>query len=323
MKARVLLTGSSGFIGNSLIDRLDEYDLSLLNRTLKTSVTDEHRVFRKEINSAGDYRSALLGCNYVIHCAARVHVMNGRGADSLEQYRDINTLGTINLARQASASGVKRFIFISSVKVNGESTSNRNPFTESDIRAASDFYGQSKSEAEELLLELAEETGLEIVIIRPTLVYGPGVKANFSALMKVVSKGFPLPFGCINTNLRSLVSVDNLVDLIITCIKHPKASNQVFLVSDDHDVSTLGMVQEMAKALGRKNWQIPVPIWCFKVLGKLLNKESSVDRLVGSLQVDISHTKETLNWYPPQTLSEGFEKTANWFLKSKLQDTKK
>lgn len=236
---------------------------------------------------------------------------------SVNLYREVNTFGTINLAKQAIQAGVKRFIFISSIKANGEITEVDMPFKSDDKRSPKDGYGLSKSEAEEQLLKLAEETGLEVVIIRPTLVYGPGVKANFASLMNLVSKGIPLPFGCITNNKRSLVSVDNLVDLIITCIDHPKAANQVFLVSDDHDVSTSAMVREMAKALGKATWQLPVPIWCYNLTGKLFNKSDVVDRLTGSLQVDITHTKETLGWIPPQSLEEGFKQTADAFLQSK------
>ncbi|GHZ42263.1 glycosyltransferase [Vibrio cholerae] len=228
----------------------------------------------------------------------------------------------LNLAKQAIKKGVKRFIFISSIKVNGESSQLNKPFTSSDLHASQDDYGLSKAEAELQLQEVAKDSGMDVVIIRPTLVYGPGVKANFSSLMNLVSKGIPLPFSCITNNKRSLVSVDNLVDLVITCIDHPKAANQVFLVSDDHDVSTSEMVREMAIALGKPTWQLPVPIWCYKLAGKLFNKSDVVDRLIGSLQVDISHTKETLDWAPPQTLQEGFKKTAEAFLSSKKNSGK-
>lgn len=168
-------------------------------------------------------------------------------------------------------------------------------------------------------MKISQYYGMEIVIIRPPLVYGIGVKANFSSLMNLVSKGVPLPFGCITQNKRSLVSVTNLVDLIITCIDHPEAANQVFLVSDDNDVSTSEMVREMAVALGKPTWQLPIPIWCYKLVAKLFNKSEVVDRLTGSLQVDISHTKETLGWKPAQTLQEGFKQTAQAFLQAKTK----
>jgi nucleoside-diphosphate-sugar epimerase len=312
----IFITGSNGFLGRHLIKRLDGRKLSLLNRGTPIP-SSSHRFSLAEINGSTDFSFGLESCDTVIHCAARVHIMNDESSNPLNDFRTVNTEGTLNLARQAITAGVKRFIFISSIKVNGESTESNVPFKSTDERHPDDFYGQSKSEAEEQLLELAEETGLEVVIIRPTLVYGPGVKANFAALLNVVSKGLPLPFGCITNNKRSLVSVNNLVDLIITCIDHPKAANQVFLVSDDHDVSTSEMVREMAKSLNKSQWQLLIPKWCYRLAGSVFGKQDVVDRLLGSLQVDITHTKETLDWKPPQTLEEGFKETAEAFLLNK------
>lgn len=309
----ILLTGSNGFLGLALRKKIDNNKLLLLSR----NITISEGMYSKDINSKTKYDDVLYNVKCVIHCAARVHIMNDNTSNSLECYREINTEGTLNLARQAVKAGVKRFVFISSIKVNGEATELGYPFKPTDIRSPKDCYGQSKSEAEEQLLQLAEETGLEVVIIRPTLVYGPGVKANFASLMNLVSKGIPLPFGCITNNKRSLVSVNNLVDLIITCIDHPKAANQVFLVSDDHDVSTSEMVREMAKSLNKPQWQLPIPKWCYRLAGNVFGKKDVVDRLLGSLQVDITHTKETLDWKPPQTLQEGFKETAEAFLLNK------
>ncbi|EGR4262117.1 UDP-glucose 4-epimerase [Vibrio cholerae] len=311
----ILITGSNGFLGTHLVERLEGKSLSLVERE-SFCANSLNRYTQAEIGRSTDYTDALLDCKVVIHCAARVHIMDDLSIDSLGAYREVNTAGTINLARQAVKAGVKRFIFISSIKVNGEHSNQNRPFCSNDPHSFEDFYGQSKSEAELELQRLSIETGLEVVIIRPTLVYGPGVKANFASLMNLVSKGIPLPFGCITKNKRSLVSVDNLVDLIITCIDHPKAANQVFLVSDDHDVSTAEMVRELAIALDKPTWQLPVPIWCYKLFGKLFGKSDIVDRLTGSLQVDISHTKETLGWKPPQTLQEGFKQTAQAFLQA-------
>ncbi|ENM3943635.1 SDR family oxidoreductase [Vibrio cholerae] len=309
---KILLTGATGFVGQQILRQLPP-QARVFGRT--KPARDCH-FFAGELSANTDYRAALSGVDVVIHCAARAHVMSETATNAAELYQDINTHATLALAEQAAASSVKRFIFISSIKVNGESTSGRMPFTSSDQPCTSDHYGQSKLEAENRLKDLAAKTGLEVVIIRPTLVYGLGVKANFASLMKLISKGMPLPFGCITKNKRSLVSVDNLVDLIITCIDHPKAANQVFLVSDDHDVSTSEMVRELAIALGKPTWQLPVPIWCYKLFGKLFGKSDIVDRLTGSLQVDISHTKETLGWKPPQTLQEGFKQTAQAFLQA-------
>ncbi|MEZ8195291.1 UDP-glucose 4-epimerase family protein [Vibrio cortegadensis] len=309
----ILVTGTSGFVGTKFLDCFSCDEIVGLGRK-KPFNLESHQFIEAEIDKDTDYSEALSGVSVVIHLAARVHVMGDSVENPLDVYREINTLGTINLARQAVNAGVKRFVFISSIKVNGESSTPGHPFTNDDRRKPEDFYGQSKSEAEEQLLALAEETGLEVVIIRPTLVYGAGVKANFASLMNLVSKGFPLPFGLINSNKRSLVSVTNLVDLIVTCIEHPKAKNQVFLVSDDHDVSTCEMVKKMSVACGKKNFQLPVPAWCYKIAGKFLKKEDVVDRLIGSLQVDISHTKETLDWIPPQSLQDGFKETADYIL---------
>lgn len=312
----ILITGASGFIGSKLLERLPAEQTVLLGRN-EPLKWEGKSFYKYEINSNSDYSAVLNGVDAVVHLAALVHVMNQSIRESLDIYRDVNTNGTLNLARQAANAGVKRFVFISSIKVNGERTYLQKPFTVADVRSPKDFYGQSKSEAEEQLLELAKETGLEVVIIRPTLVYGPGVKANFASLLNLVEKGLPLPFGCINSNKRSLVSVTNLVDLIVTCIDHPKAVNQVFLVSDDHDVSTASMVKYMSQALGKPCRLLPVPLWCYRLAGKLTGKTDVVDRLIGSLQVDITHTKSTLGWTPPQTLEEGFKETADSFLLNK------
>lgn len=312
----ILITGSNGFLGRHLCNALFASNLSFLDRgTVNKNFGGKYN--QAEINSQDDYSKAINGCSTVIHCAARVHVMDDRSESPLDLYREVNTAGTINLAKQAAELGVKRFIFVSSIKVNGESTECGEKFTFNDKNSPEDFYGQSKSEAEEQLLQLSKETGLEVVIIRPTLVYGPGVKANFASLLKLVSKGLPLPFGSITDNKRSLVSVKNLIDLIVTCIDHPKAGNQVFLVSDDHDVSTASMVKHMSHALGKSSRLLPVPLWCYRLVGKLIGKSDVVDRLIGSLQVDISHTKDTLGWLPPQTLEQGFKEAAEYFLLNK------
>ncbi|MGN5172047.1 UDP-glucose 4-epimerase family protein [Aeromonas sp. 102P] len=323
IESKVLLTGASGFVGNVLNAAMINHYQVLSAVRDKHSVDFDVCVEVQEIDKNTQWDEALSGVHCIIHCAARVNIMNDSSSDPLAEFRTVNTEGTLNLARQAAEAGVKRFIFLSSIKVNGASTSNGEPFTAFDQCLPEDPYGMSKSEAEEQLLALGQETGMEIVIIRPTLVYGFGVKANFASLMRLVAKGIPLPFGCITNNKRSLVSVDNLVDLIITCIDHPKAANQVFLVSDDHDVSTSEMVREMAISLGKATWQLPIPIWCYKLAGKLFNKSDVVDRLIGSLQVDISHTKETLDWAPPQTMQDGFKKTAEAFLQSKKSSGKK
>lgn len=305
--SRLLITGYSGFVGSLLCKELKStHQLHLLGR----KDSDCGVVFKSNIDKDSNFSESLTGVNCVIHSAARVHVMNDNSTDPLAQFRAVNTFGTISLARQAAQAGVKRFIFVSSIKVNGETTSGKQPFTSKDKRMPEDPYGISKSEAEQQLLELGKQTGMEIVIIRPPLVYGEGVKANFASLMRLVGKGLPLPFRLITKNKRSLVSVYNLVDLIKECIDHPNAANQVFLASDDHDLSTAEMVALMAKVQGKPNLAIPVPVWCFKLAGKLLGKQAVIDRLTGSLQLDITHTKNTLNWSPPYSVEHGFNLAA-------------
>jgi nucleoside-diphosphate-sugar epimerase len=310
---RVLVTGASGFIGSHLVTRIAAegfQPLAVLRRESSKISPDMPVIRVSDLSLTTDWSQAMDNVLVVIHAAARVHVMDDTSSDPLNEFRKVNVGGTLNLARQAAAAGVRRFIFISSIKVNGESTSNGAPFTAFDQRLPEDLYGMSKSEAEEQLLALGIETGMEIVIIRPPLVYGEGVKANFASLMKLVGKGFPLPFRAINRNKRSLVSLYNLVDLVKVCIDHPKAANQVFLVSDDDDMSTARMVELMAKVQWKANLSLPVPVWCFKLVSKLLKKEAVVDRLVGSLQLDIEHTKHTLDWVPPYTVEHGFQLAA-------------
>ena len=304
---RLLITGYSGFVGNKLVSQLQgSYQLNLLGR----KPSNLGCVYTHNIDSISSYADALLNIDVVVHCAARVHIMDDIASDPLNEFRAVNTLGTLNLAKQAAKTGVKRFVFLSTIKVNGESTTGKAPFTAGVNSSAEDPYGISKAEAEQQLLELGKQTGMEIVIIRPPLVYGEGVKANFASLMRFVDKGLPLPFRAIKSNKRSLVSVYNLVDLIKVCIEHPKAANQVFLVSDDYDLSTAEMVALMAKVQNKKNLALPMPVWCFKLAGKLFIKNDIIDRLTGSLQLDISHAKSTLGWTPPYSVEHSFKLAA-------------
>ena len=304
---KILVTGYSGFVGSHLLNNLDSLDnMHLLGRSVPDNC---HKHLKASINQYEDYSSILHGVSVIIHIAARAHIMNDTATNPLDEFRTVNTQGTLNLARQAVKVGVNRFIFVSSVKVNGESTLNGQAFTITDKACPEDPYGISKADAEYELKQLSDETGLEVVIIRPPLVYGEGVKANFAALLNLVTKKIPLPFGAITKNRRSLVSVYNLVDLIETCMHHPNAANQTFLVSDDYDLSTTEMVKLMAKVQDVKPWLLPVPVWMLKLLGKITGKSDMISRLTDSLQVDITHTKDTLGWTPPYSVEEGFAKS--------------
>ncbi|AEY02316.1 NAD-dependent epimerase/dehydratase [Oceanimonas sp. GK1] len=233
--------------------------------------------------------------------------MKDEVADPLAEYRKVNVEGTLNLARQAAVAGLKRFIFISSIKVNGEQTLLGKPFTADDAAAPEDAYGMSKWEAEQGLRQLAAETGMEVVIIRPPLVYGPGVKGNFASMIKLVEKGLPLPLGAIH-NRRSLVALDNLVDLIITCIDHPGAANQVFLAGDGEDVSTTELLRGVANAAGKPCRLLPVPAGLLQLGATALGKKAVAQRLLGSLQVDISKARNLLGWTPPLSVEQGLKR---------------
>jgi len=286
----LLITGGTGFVGQALVKRLDELPVCLATRV-----------------DSVNWDKVLVGITTVVHLAARVHVMHDTAADPLAAFRVVNVESTLNLARQAAAAGVKRFVFTSSVKVNGEATPPGRAFTESHAPNPQDAYGLSKHEAEQGLRQLSADTGMEVVIIRPPLVYGPGVKANFAALMRAVQRGWPLPLGAVH-NQRSLVALDNLVDLIVTCITHPQAANQTFLVSDGQDLSTTELVRGMAKAAGVPARLLPVPVWALQAGASLLGKGDAVQRLCGNLQVDISKARSLLGWVPPVSVEEGLRR---------------
>lgn len=262
-----------------------------------------------DLEPSTDWSAALNGVAVVVHCAARVHVMVDVAANPLDEFRRINVIGTLNLARQAAAAGVRRFVFISSIKVNGEKTERGHSFSADDTPAQVDAYGVSKMEAEQGLLALSVQTGMEIVIIRPPLVYGPGVKANFASMMRWLRRGVPLPLGALH-NERSLVALDNLVDLIVTCLTHRSAAGQIFLVSDGEDVSTTELLRRMGQAMGRPACLIPVPESWLKVAAAMVGKEDVAQRLCGSLQVDIEKTRQLLGWKPPLSLDQGLKKAA-------------
>ena len=302
----VLITGYSGFIGSILVDELISiYNLKLLGRRVPSIHCD---FLKATIDPVSDYTSILNGVDVVIHLAARVHVIKENVSDELDAYREVNVRGTLNLAEQAARAGVKRFIFLSSIKLHGEKTLSDSLFTNLDKHKPVDPFGVSKSEAEQQLLSLFEQFKTEYVFIRPPLVYGKGVKANFSSLQKLVGRNLPLPFGLLTENKRSLVSVYNLVDLIKVCINHPNAANQIFLVSDDNDLSTTSIVKLMAIVQGVKPILLPIPVCFMRLLGTLTGKCVTISRLTDSLRVDITHTKETLNWTPPYSVEQGFAK---------------
>lgn len=296
------LSGCTGFIGAAILARLSKAKVVVFAR--KPAIFPDYSSRQLELNGSFDFGHSFEGIDTFIHGAALVHSMSKDAIGMEDEYRTVNIEGTLNLAKQAADSGVKRFIFLSSIKVNGESTNNRKAFTPFDEPHPVDAYASSKANAEIGLRKIAAETGMEVVIIRPPLVYGPGVKANFSAMMKLAKKNLPLPFGAIN-NKRSLVALDNLVDLIITCIGHPKAANQTFLVSDDHDVSTAELLKMMTRAAGKEPRLAPVPVVWLQLAAKITGQQSVIERLCGNLQVDISHTKEALDWVPPLSLEEG------------------
>ena len=313
---KILITGATGFIGKSLVTQLlaENYLLSAAIRNTSNCMSpDIQQIPVGDLSTNTDWGNALSDIDIVIHLAARVHVMDDTSLDPLAKFREINTEGTLNLARQAASNNISRFIFLSSIKVNGENTDFRKPFTKDDKHKPSDPYGLSKYEAEVGLKAIADNTGMEVVIIRPPLVYGPNVKANFKSMVSWLDKGIPLPLGSIH-NKRSLVALDNLVDLIITCIKHPSAANQTFLASDDEDISTTELLQRMAKALGKPARLIPIPSSLLNAGAALLGKRDIAQRLCGSLQVDINHTKQTLCWKPPVSVDEALQKTADAYL---------
>ncbi|SDM92560.1 Nucleoside-diphosphate-sugar epimerase [Geoalkalibacter ferrihydriticus] len=306
--SRILITGATGFVGRGLCSRLGSEGRDL-RCALRHPSSLANAVVVGDIGPETDWEQALSGVDTVIHLAARAHVMNDSSSDPLAEFRRVNVAGTLNFAQHAAAAGVKRFIFLSSVKVNGEQTAPGRPFTEQDSPAPQDPYGISKHEAEEGLHRLSTETGLEIVIIRPPLVYGPGVKGNFSGMMRWIGKGIPLPLGAIR-NQRSLVALDNLVDFIITCIDHPAAANQTFLVADGEDLSTTELLRRVGQAMGKPARLIPVPMSVLKFGARLLGKQAMAQRLCGNLQVDISKAREVLGWEPPVRVGEGLGKAA-------------
>lgn len=289
---KCVITGAKGFVGTQLKSFLAEKDIDVIALGRDTYPVP-----------------VLAGADVLVHLAARVHVMNDRSKDPLAEFRKANVVATCLLARQAAKAGVQRFVYVSSVKVNGEATLTGMAFTENNVSNPQDAYAVSKWEAERVLMQIAAETGMEVVIIRPPLVYGPGVKANFATLMHAVSKRWPMPLAAIH-NSRSFVGVDNLVDFIHCCATHPNAANQTFLISDGADVSTTQLIKELATVLNVRPNLWAVPQWMLELGGALLGKRAAVERVCGNLQVDISKARMLLDWHPPVSLQEGLRRAA-------------
>lgn len=317
----LLITGATGFVGSRLVDvtLTAKHQVLAVMRSEKVQNVEPNQNIQWCVGNLSpefDWSKNLADVDCVIHCAARVHQMQEEAQDIQAVYDEVNFHGTLNLAKQAVEAGVKRFIFLSSIKVNGEQTEAGKPFLPKVSVPPIDPYGLSKYKAEIALMALAEQTGLDVVIIRPPLVYGPGVKANFQSMMKWVSRSVPLPLGAIH-NQRSLVYLDNLVDLILNCVDNPNAANQTFLVSDDHDVSTTQLLKQIKQSSNSHCVLIPIPMSWFRLAASLIGKPQIAQRLCGSLQVDISDTKKQLNWQPSVSWEQGISETVSHFFQSK------
>lgn len=297
-----MLTGASGFIGSALASSLT-----------RNGTAVKHYSFSEMLD--GNVLQFETGYDVCIHLAARVHVMNDRVRDPLAEFRRCNVAGTVTLARQAAEAGIRRFVYISSIKVNGESTAPGTSFKPTDAPATRDPYGISKHEAESALHDIGRQTGMEITVIRPPLVYGPGVKANFAAMMRLIYRGVPLPIGCVR-NKRSLVGLDNLISLIELCTVHPAAANQTFLVSDGIDLSTPDLARRIGDALGKPARLVPIPESIIKLGMGALGKADISQRLCESLQVDISVTRNLLGWTPPVSIDAGLRRVADSWVSS-------
>ena len=312
MKRRILVTGASGFVGQALVAHLVGLDSNEVVAMMRASPAN--RLAGARYVAAGDMTAGRLGAatlegvEVIVHAAARVHVLNDDKAKSAIEFDRVNVTATLELAHQAVAAGVRRFVFLSSIGVNGVQTDIGKPFTEADPPNPHNPYADSKLKAEQGLLLLSEQSGLELVIIRPPLVYGPGVRANFAALMRAVQRGWPLPLACVH-NLRSMVAMDNLVSFIATCVDHPRAANTTFLVSDGQDISSPNLVRGLAQALGVAARLVPVPVSALQFVGRAFGRGDVIQRVCGNLRVDISKARRVLAWQPPVSMEEGLRRT--------------
>lgn len=308
----ILVTGANGFIGSVLVERLLREGAPVRAAVRDDSVVPPaaDTVSVGEIGEATDWSAALAGVQGVVHTAARVHVMKDTHALA-DLYKRVNTDATLNLARQAATAGVKRFVFLSSIKVNGEETPHGTRISAISTPAPVDPYGVSKLEAERGLFALAHSTGMEVVVIRPVLVYGPGVKGNFQRMVSWIEKGIPLPFGSIN-NRRSMIALENLIDVLVLSLKRPAAKNQIFLVSDGDDLSTSDLLRRTARALGKRSRIFPFPAGLLLFAARAIGRGDVATRLFGSLQVDITKTRELLEWTPRVSVNDALEQYARW-----------
>lgn len=311
----VLVTGANGFVGTALCLRLAKHGIATRSaaRLWPTGQRNAGTIDVGDISANSDWSAALANVDMVVHLAARVHVMHDISLSPLAEFRRVNVEGTANLARQAAAAGVRRFVFLSSIKVNGEFTDAVKPFTADELPAPEDPYGVSKLEAENVLRQISSRTGMEVVIIRPPLVYGPRVKANFESMMRWLARGVPLPLAAMTENRRSLVALDNLVDLITTCLNHSAAANQTFLVSDGEDLSTAELLKRMGAAMGHPARLFYLPPGLLKLGAVVMRKPGIYQRLCGSLQLDIAKTVHLLGWIPPVSVDEGLRRAAEGF----------
>lgn len=305
---KCLVTGASGFIGNNLISKSKKQRLEfVVTSTKKKAIGSPELLLHPKPEFEANWIKILNGCDYVVHLAARVHVAQDTSANPLAEYQRVNTEGTLSLARQAAAVGVRRFIYLSTIGVNGNSTDSRKPFTPNDLPFPHDSYSISKFEAEVGIRDIAKLTGMEVVIIRSPLVYGANAPGNFGKLTRVVAKGLPLPLASID-NRRSFVGIDNLIDFIVTCLEHPSAANETFFVSDGEDLSTTDLIKRMARAMNRPARLLPVPTFVLKAVAAMLGRRGMAQRLCGSLQVDISKSRQLLGWNPPFSVDEGLKR---------------
>ncbi|SFM42244.1 NAD-dependent epimerase/dehydratase family protein [Marinobacter zhejiangensis] len=305
-RASVLVTGATGFVGRNLYKHLMNCCAFKVRGTARSSGSNDPSIFcGMAIKSDSDWTEALKGVDVVVHVAAKAHIELSDSSDQLEEFQEVNVTGTVNLAEQAAQAGVKRFIFISSIGVNGQKS--HQPIKASDSVAPSGYYAKSKWEAEQGLVQISKTTGLEIVIIRPPLVYGPGAPGNFGRLVRLVESGLPIPLGAVR-NKRTIIGIDNLVSLIEACIDHPSAGNKVFLAGDGDDVSTPELLRLVARAMGKPSRVIPVPLWLLRLALMLIGKRNVADKLTDSLQIDISSTREVLGWSPVVTVNDGLRR---------------